>query len=139
MTNPEIKRELDPAWFLPAPNHDPYTKGFTAGRDYERNRISTILEDWTLNAQWTWADIHVAIDEGMEWPTITVSRQALESRVFDEVNRERERIIDNITAALHKLSPATDADHNPVIDSILAIVKEAIYGQAAVSSDTIRL
>lgn len=138
MSNPELKRELDAAWFLPAPNHDPYTKGFTAGRDYERNRISTILEDWTLNAQWTWADVHVFIDEGIEWPTITISRQAYEATVFDKVNQERERIIDAITAALHKL-PVTDANHNPVIDPILATVKEAIYGESHVSADTIRL
>lgn len=137
MSNPEVKRELDPAWFLPAPNHDPYTKGFMAGRDYERNRINTILEDWTLNAQWTWADIHVAIDEGMEWPTITISRQALESRVFDEVNRERERIIDSITEALHRLAPATNESHYSVIDPILATVKEAIYGQAHNDSDNL--
>ncbi len=137
MGNPAWNQGIDPNWFLPKPNMDPYTKGFYAGRDYERNRINCILEDWTLNAQWTWADIHVAIDEGMEWSTITVSRQSFDATVFDKVNQERERIIDNITKALEKFAPALDADHNPVIDPILATVKEAIYGQAAISTDPI--
>lgn len=130
MTNPAWSEGIDHNWFLPAKNNDPYTKGFLAGRDYERNRINTILEDWTLNAQWTWADIHVAIDEGMEWPTITVSRQSFEATVFDRVNQERERMVDNITKALEVYAPATDADHNPMIDRILETVKGAIYGES---------
>lgn len=137
MGNPAWNEGVDPNWFLPAPNHHPYTKGFYAGRDYERNRINCILEDWTLNTQWTWADVHIKIDEGLEWPTVTLSRQSFDATVFDKVNQERERIIDDVTAALQKFAPALDSDHNPVIDPILATVKEAIYGQAAVSSDPV--
>jgi hypothetical protein len=136
MSNPQIKHELDPSWFLPAPNQDPYTKGFYAGRDYEQNRIVAILEDWTLNAQWTWADVYTAIEERMEKSVTTISKQSLDALVFDKVNQERERIIDNIKIALtNQYGAALDGNHNPVIDPILATVKEAIYGQATDSSD----
>ena len=129
MSNPDIKKQIDPTWFLPAPNKDPYTKGFYAGRDYEQNRILAILEDWTLNAQWTWADVYEAIGDGHE--IAMVSKASFEATVFDMVNQERERIIDAVTLALtSSYAPALDADHNPIIDPILATVKEAIYGKS---------
>lgn len=138
MSNPDIKKQIDPTWFLPAPNQDPYTKGFYAGRDYEQNRILAILEDWTLNAQWTWADIYTAIEEGLEKSVTTISKQSLEAIIFDKVNQERERIIDNIRIALtNQYGAALDGNHNPVIDPILATVKEAIYGQVADPSDNL--
>lgn len=113
--------------FEPAQNE--YTKGFLAGRSYERDRILTILEDWTLNAQWTWADVTVAISDGHE--IAMVSKASFEATVFDKVNQERERIIDAVTLALtSSYAPALDADHNPIIDPILATVKEAIYGKS---------
>ena len=111
------------------PSQNEYTKGFLAGRSYERDRILTILEDWTLNAQWTWADIYEAIGDGHE--VAMVSKASFEATVFDRVNQERERIIDAVTLALtSSYAPALDADHNPIIDPILATVKEAIYGKS---------
>lgn len=113
--------------FEPAQNE--YTKGFLAGRSYERDRILTILEDWTLNAQWTWANVYEAIGDGHE--IAMVSKASFEATVFDKVNQERERIVDAVILALtSSYAPALDADHNPIIDPILATVKEAIYGKS---------
>jgi hypothetical protein len=44
MSNPELGREIDPAWFAPADNQTEYTKGFYAGRIYERERLIEQLE-----------------------------------------------------------------------------------------------
>jgi hypothetical protein len=44
MSNPELGREIDPAWFAPAENQTEYTKGFYAGRIYERERLIEQLE-----------------------------------------------------------------------------------------------
>jgi hypothetical protein len=39
MLEPEMTRDVDPAWFQPAANQNEYTQGFFKGRDHERKRI----------------------------------------------------------------------------------------------------
>ena len=44
MSNPELGREFDPAWFAPAENHTEYTKGFFSGQISQRTAIIAEIE-----------------------------------------------------------------------------------------------
>jgi hypothetical protein len=44
MSNPELGREFDPAWFAPAENQTEYTKGFFAGQINQRTAIIAEIE-----------------------------------------------------------------------------------------------
>lgn len=112
MSNPEISREIDPAWFQPQANQNDYTQGYYTGRDYERKRILAILNDWPLNVQLDWADIFNLINEGLEYRQFTMSPALLEDYKVRAAQLERERLFDGVKAYFDTLAPAHDAEGN---------------------------
>lgn len=118
MSNPELKREVDPAWFQPASNQNEYTQGYYAGRDYERKRILAILNDWPLNVQLDWADIFSLINEGLEYRQLTMSPALLDDYKTRAAQIERERLFDEVKAYFDRTAPAHDSDHNPAHQAI---------------------
>lgn len=112
MSNPELKREVDPSWFQPQSNQNEYTQGYYKGRDYERKRIIAILKDWDLNLRWDWADIYRLIDEGMDYRQLTMSPALLEDYKVRAAQIERERLFDAVKAYFDSLAPAHDAEKN---------------------------
>lgn len=130
MSNPELKREVDPAWFQPHSNQNEYTKGYYKGRDYERKRILAILHDWPLNVQLDWADIFDLIDEGLDYRQLTMSPGLLEDYKIRARQIERETLHDAVKAYFDGLAPAHDADHNPAHQAIEKEVMAILSGQA---------
>jgi hypothetical protein len=104
MGNPEIAREIDPAWFQPQKNHNEYTQGYFKGRDYERKRIVAILHDWPLNVRLDWADIYQLIDEGMDYRQLTMSPALLDDYKTRAAQIERERLFDAVKGYFDSIS-----------------------------------
>lgn len=128
MSNPELKREIDPAWFQPQSNQNEYTQGYYKGRDYERKRIIAILKDWDLNLRWDWADIYRLIDEGMDYRQLTMSPALLEDYKVRAAQIERERLYDAVKAYFDSIAPAHDADGNIGHKLIEAAVLKCLEG-----------
>ena len=130
MSNPEISREIDPKWFQPQSNMNEYTRGYFAGRDYERKRILAILHDWPLNVQLDWEDIFGLINEGMEYRQLTMSPALLEDYKVRAAQIERERLFDAVRAFFDRTAPAHDSDHNPAHQAIEKEIMAILSGQA---------
>ena len=130
MANPEIQREVDPAWFQPASNQNEYTKGYYKGRDYERKRIIAILHDWPLNVQLDWPDIFSLINEGMEYRQLTMSPALLEDYKTRAAQIEREKLFDAVKDYFDSIAPAHDAEGAHAHATIEAAVMGILAGQA---------
>lgn len=130
MSNPEIRKEIDPAWFQPQKNQNEYTQGYYKGRDYERKRITAILKDWDLNLRWDWADIYRMIDEGMEYRQLTMSPALLDDYKVRSAQIERERLSDSVRAYFDSIAPAHDADGNLAHKAIEEAVMNLLKGRA---------
>lgn len=128
MSNPEMKRDLDSAWFQPAANQNEYTQGFFAGRGHERKRIIAILKDWDLNLRWDWADIYRMIDEGMDYRQLTMSPALLEDYKVRAAQIERERLHDAVKAYFDSLAPAHAADGTHAHATIEKAVMDLLKG-----------
>jgi hypothetical protein len=130
VSNPEISREIDPAWFQPQSNMNEYTQGYYKGREYERRRILAILNDWPLNVKLDWPDIFDLINEGLEYRQLTMSPALLEDYKVRAAQIERERLFDAVKAYFDRTAPAHDSDHNPAHQAIEKEVMAILDGQA---------
>ena len=128
MSNPEIAREIDPAWFQPSKNQNEYTQGFFKGRDYERKRIIAILKDWDLNLRWDWVDIYRLIDEGMDYRQLTMSPALLEDYKVRAAQIERERLYDAVKAYFDSIAPGHDAEGGHAHATIETAVMDLLKG-----------
>ena len=128
MSNPEMTREVDPAWFQPQSNMNEYTQGYYQGRDYERKRILAILLDWPLNVKLDWPDIFDLINEGVEYRQVTMSPALLDDHKRFAAREERKRLSTAVKAFFDRTAPAHDSDHNPahqaIEKEIMAILDE---------------
>jgi hypothetical protein len=131
MTNPELNREIDPAWFQPAANQNEYTQGYYKGRDYERKRITAILRDWPLNVKLDWADIYDLINEGMDYRQLTMSPALLDDYKTRAAQIEREKLFDAVKGYFDSISPAHDSDKNLAH----ATIEQAVLGLLAGRND----
>ena len=126
MGNPEISREIDPAWFQPQKNHNEYTQGYFKGRDYERKRILAILHDWPLNVRLDWADIYKLIDEGMDYRQLTMSPALLDDYKTRAAQIERERLFDAVKGYFDSIAPGHDSEgghaHAVIERAVLALL-----------------
>jgi len=129
VSNPEIKREVDPAWFQPQSNMNEYTQGYYQGRDYERKRILAILHDWPLNVKLDWPDIFDLINEGVEYRQLTMSPALLDDHKRFAARAERENISDAVKAYFDALAPAHDAEGNHAHAIIEAAVMAILAGE----------
>lgn len=126
--NPEVKREVDPAWFQPASNQNEYTQGYYAGRDYERKRILAILEDrnhWLID----WPEAMDRINEGLDYRQLTMSPALLEDYKVRAAQIERERLFDAVKAYFDTIAPAHDADGNIAHQAIEKEIMAILSGQ----------
>lgn len=130
MSNPELKREIDPAWFQPQKNQNEYTQGYYKGREYERRRIIAILKDWDLNLRWDWVDIYRMIDDGIDYRQITMSPALLEDYKVQSAQIERERLFDAVKAYFDSIAPAHNADGHHAHQLIETAVLGLLEGQA---------
>lgn len=131
MSNPELSREIDPAWFQPAANQNEYTQGYYKGRDYERKRILAILHDWPLNVKLDWPDIFKLIDEGMDYRQLTMSPALLDDYKTRSAQIERERLFDAVKAYFDSIATAHDSDKNLAH----ATIEQAVLGLLAGRND----
>ena len=131
MSNPELSREIDPAWFQPAANQNEYTQGYYKGRDYERKRILAILHDWPLNVKLDWPDILKLIDEGMDYRQLTMSPALLDDYKTRSAQIERERLFDAVKAYFDSIATAHDAEKNLAH----ATIEQAVLGLLAGQDD----
>lgn len=131
MSNPEMSREIDPAWFQPAANQNEYTQGYYKGRDYERKRILAILHDWPLNVKLDWADIFKLIDEGLDYRQLTMSPALLDDYKTRSAQIERERLFDAVKAYFDSIATAHDAEKNLAH----ATIEQAVLGLLAGHDD----
>jgi hypothetical protein len=131
MSNPELSREIDPAWFQPAANQNEYTQGYYKGRDYERKRILAILHDWPLNVKLDWPDILKLIDEGMDYGQLTMSPALLDDYKTRSAQIERERLFDVVKAYFDSIATAHDAEKNLAH----ATIEQAVLGLLAGHDD----
>ena len=131
MSNPELSREIDPAWFQPAANQNEYTQGYYKGRDYERKRILAILHDWPLNVKLDWPDIFKLIDEGLDYRQLTMSPALLDDYKTRSAQIERKRLFDAVKAYFDSIAPAHDADKNLAH----ATIEQAVLGLLAGRDD----
>jgi hypothetical protein len=131
MSNPELGREIDPAWFQPAANQNEYTQGYFKGRDYERKRILAILHDWPLNLKLDWPDIFKLIDEGMDYRQLTMSPALLDDYKTRSAQIERERLFDAVKAYFDSIATAHDAEKNLAH----AAIEQAVLGLLAGHDD----
>jgi hypothetical protein len=130
VSNPELKREIDPAWFQPQSNMNEYTQGYFKGREYERRRIVAILKDWDLNLRWDWVDIYRMIDDGIDYRQITMSPALLEDYKVRAAQIERETLHDAVKAFFDSIAPAHNAEHNPAHKAIEKEIMAILGGQA---------
>lgn len=131
MSNPELAREIDPAWFQPAANQNEYTQGYYKGRDYERKRILAILHDWPLNVKLDWPDIFKLIDEGLDYRQLTMSPALLDDYKTRSAQIERERLFDAVKAYFDSIATAHDAEKNLAH----ATIEQAVLGLLAGHDD----
>jgi hypothetical protein len=131
MLEPDMSRDVDPAWFQPAANQNDYTQGFFKGRDYERKRIIAILKDWDLNLRWDWVDIYRMIDEGMEYRQLTMSPALLDDYKVRAAQIEREKLFDAVKGYFDSIAPAHDADKNLAHSTIERAVLGLLAGNDA--------
>jgi hypothetical protein len=131
MLEPEMTRDVDPAWFQPAANQNEYTQGFYKGRDHERKRIIAILKDWDLNLRWDWVDIYRMIDEGMEYRQLTMSPALLDDYKVRAAQIEREKLFDAVKGYFDSIAPAHDADKNLAHSTIERAVLGLLAGNDA--------
>jgi hypothetical protein len=131
MGNPEIAREIDPAWFQPQKNHNEYTQGYFKGRDYERKRILAILHDWPLNVRLDWADIYQLIDEGMDYRQLTMSPALLDDYKTRAAQIERERLFDAVKGYFDSIAPGHDSEGGHAH----AVIERAVLGLLAGRDD----
>ena len=131
MSNPELAREIDPAWFQPQKNHNEYTQGYFKGRDYERKRILAILHDWPLNVKLDWPDIYKLIDEGMDYRQLTMSPALLDDYKTRSAQIERERLFDAVKDYFDSIATAHDAEKNLAH----ATIEQAVLGLLAGQDD----
>ena len=131
MSNPELNKEVDPAWFQPAANQNEYTQGYYKGRDYERKRITAILRDWPLNVKLDWPDIYKLIDEGLDYRQLTMSPALLDDYKTRSAQIEREKLFDAVKAYFDSIAPAHDAEKNLAH----AAIEQAVLGLLAGQDD----
>ena len=131
MSNPELNKEVDPAWFQPAANQNEYTQGYYKGRDYERKRITAILRDWPLNVKLDWPDIYKLIDEGLDYRQLTMSPALLDDYKTRSAQIERERLFDAVKAYFDSIATAHDAEKNLAH----AAIEQAVLGLLAGQDD----
>jgi hypothetical protein len=131
MSNPELSREIDPAWFQPAANQNEYTQGYYKGRDYERKRILAILHDWPLNVKLDWPDILKLIDEGMDYGQLTMSPALLDDYKTRSAQIERQRLFDAVKGYFDSIATAHDAEKNLAH----AAIEQAVLGLLAGQDD----
>jgi hypothetical protein len=130
MSNPELSREIDPAWFQPQKNQNEYTQGFFKGRDYERKRILAILNDrseWKID----WAEALNLINEGMDYRQLTMSPALLDDYKTRSAQIERERLFDAVKAYFDSIATAHDAEKNLAH----ATIEQAVLGLLAGQDD----
>jgi hypothetical protein len=130
MSNPELSREIDPAWFQPAANQNEYTQGYYKGRDYERKRILAILNDrseWKID----WAEALNLINEGMDYRQLTMSPALLDDYKTRSAQIERERLFDAVKAYFDSIATAHDAEKNLAH----ATIEQAVLGLLAGHDD----
>lgn len=126
MSNPEIRKEFDPAWFQPSANMNEYTRGYFSGREYERRRILAILNDWPLNVKLDWADIFKLINEGQDYRQFTMSPALLDDYKTRAAQIEREKLFDAVKGYFDSIAPAHDADgahaHATIETAVMALL-----------------